>query len=1116
MLGIDVGSMSAKVVLTDPLASKVLHRQYRYHRGQQAATVFDLLTELHGCFNIFGRVQAIMTGSGSVALSPILNAAHVQEVSAVAAAVENDFPEARAAIDLGGQDAKLIVWQTDPVTAHRRRFTNMNEKCAGGTGATLDRIVQKLGLDQRAIRRIAYSPEQVYPVSSKCGIFAETDINSLIKKGIPADACLVSICDAIVRQNLGTLTRGKPIQPPVVLLGGPHAHCPCLCQAWSHQLNKLWKQKHLDRCGVEPHVHIPDDAVFLAARGAILAQPSQSYRNAPSMLPKLDNRDHFITRCKTAAGYEVLSGPGQSQCITIQDDSPCLVKTPYPVIHTSCHQPLEICIGLDAGSTSTKAIAIDKKGTVVARAYRLLQGAPIDSAKSVLHDIGRQIGHDQGKVCSLVVTGYARALLQKVLGADRSIVETVAHAYGARQYSNDTDVILDVGGQDIKVLFLSQGCVEDFRLNTQCSAGNGFYLQNAAERFGLSIDQYAATALSARRMPQFQFGCAIFLEADIVSFQQQGWSPAEILAGLAATLPKNVWEYVVQEPSLGRRGKHFLLQGGAHLNRAVVAAQIDYIRKRVPDAQIRVHPFAGEAGALGAAFFGLHQLPSHSSFSGFDVLEKIQCNIRQDETMRCTHCVKRCQRIEMTVLADQAIQSRFILAPCEKGAVTDPQQLRLVLKQEKDLYSQYPNLVHYHCKNVFAFKAGETTRPAVEPSLTKAAHRLKRLFRPVQRNPVTQIGIPRTLNLWRYAPFFNGYLNTVLSGKAVVRWSPHTSERLWSQGSHYNCADLCFPGKYTLAHVCNLLAKGVDLIFNPALVSLDSSAATHQAAAACPVAMANPDVVKAALTTTEDIFLNSRTPYHAPVLHMNSPDLFDRQLFVFSRSALGASRKRHTQALRHGWNSYTRFYRELQSRAWEALRQLIDQNRVGILFLGHPYHYDPGLNHGVPEQLQKRGYPVFTIESLPRNNVFVSRLFAQDLAEQRVSDPFDIRDVWKHSHCENTNRKIWAAKVAARIPQLAVVDFLSFRCGPDAAVLHVIEQICRCSKTPYFTFHDMDQNSPDGSLNIRIETIDHYLKNYGRRLASGQSPGECQMAVDNATAMNKPVVYHGICQGGRQ
>ncbi|XPS83749.1 uncharacterized protein Dvar_17670 [Desulfosarcina variabilis str. Montpellier] len=364
--------------------------------------MFDLLTELHGHFNIFGRVQAMMTGSGSVALSPILNASYAQEVSAVAAAVENEVPQARTAIDLGGQDAILIVWQTDPGTAHRRRFTNMNKKCAGGSGATLDRIVHKLGLDQRALKRICYSPEQVHPVSSKCGIFAETDINSLIKKGIPADACLVSICDAIVRQNLSTLTRGKPIQPPVVLLGGPHAHCPCLCQAWAYQLNRRWKQEGISSHQAEPRVIVPDDAVFLAARGAILAGRSRLDNSTPSLLAELDDRDHFIRRCATAAGQKVLPGPKQHRCFSIKSDSPCLLKTPYPVIHTRPAHPLEICIGLDAGSTSTKAIAIDKDGTAVARAYRLAQGEPMDSAKSVLHDIGRQVGHDRSKVAARI------------------------------------------------------------------------------------------------------------------------------------------------------------------------------------------------------------------------------------------------------------------------------------------------------------------------------------------------------------------------------------------------------------------------------------------------------------------------------------------------------------------------------------------------------------------------------------------------------------------------------------------------------------------------------------------------------------------------------------------
>lgn len=1092
-LGIDIGSMSVKIVLTDYSGSTVLYQAYRCHQGQQAATFFDMIAEIDERFGVFGEVSVSMTGSGAIRLAPLLHAEYVQEVNAVATAVERDYPEVRAAVDLGGQDAKIVIWQNDPITGQIRRFTNMNEKCAGGTGATIDRVMRKLGIGIVDLAGIKYSPDRVHPVASKCGIFAETDVNSLLKQGVPVQDCAISLFDAITQQNLGTLARGKQVLPPVLLLGGPHVYCPALCQAWEHRLTRLWAT--IGVASLTNVVRAPEDGLFFAARGCILAMRKLANSSDGITLPELGNRTAFLEQC-------VLRDDTCFGEVSIEHRSRQRSLDPSSMNELSCVSILgpatgvtDLFIGLDAGSTSTKGVALDASGQLVAKAYQLSEGTPVDSARLVLNKIADQLGDnlEATRIRSLVVTGYAKDYLQAILDADRSIVETVAHVAGAKEFATDTDVILDVGGQDIKVLFLSEGDVDDFRLNTQCSAGNGFYLQNAALRFGIPVEEYATVAFGAHRIPPFKTGCGVFLESDIVTFQQQGWSAAEILAGLAAVLPRNVWEFVVQEPALARRGRRFLLQGGTHRNLAVVRAQIDYIRQRVPDAIIRVHPFAAEAGAIGAALIGLRDWQAdgcskRSSFVGFAKLATIRCSVRRDESTRCGHCSNQCLRTAVTTSSGDAISKQIILASCEKGETDDPMRVRAFASRQLEFERSHPNYVHLHQSRVFSVdQVTESVAPARPSSIRSLIKGLTIPPRPRRQDPSLLVGLPRTLNMWRYAPFFNAYLRAILPNDARIIWSARTTERLWNAASHYNCVDLCFPGKYAIAHTHDLIEQGVDMIVNPALVTLDSSSASNVGAAACPVAMSNPDLVRAAFTTGSDVFQREQVIYHAPVLHFDNADLFGSELLSFAQSAFRVSRQQHREALARGWDRYGKFYQELRTEATRTLKHIVARNEVGILFLGRPYHYDSGLHHGVPRELQKRGYPIFTIESLPRDVDFLDELFGREIAEGTISDPFDIKDVWKHSLSENSNRKIWAAKVAARIPQLAIVDFLSFRCGPDAAVLHVIERIARCAGTPYFALHDMDQNKPTGSLKIRMETIDHYLRQYQARLvASGR------------------------------
>ena len=302
-------------------------------------------------------------------------------------------------------------------------------------------------------------------------------------------------------------------------------------------------------------------------------------------------------------------------------------KEPWEPAKFTEGEEVEAFVGIDGGSTSTKGVLMDKDGNLLATAYQLSKGNPLADTKDILADLNEQV-EGQGAVLNVRgvgTTGYAKDMLKETLSADVAIVETVAHTKSALHYYKDADVIVDVGGQDIKVIVLREGKVKDFKLNTQCSAGNGYFLQSTAAKFGYSVQEFADVAFEADRLPVFGYGCAVFMETDIVNFQQLGWAKGEIMAGLAKVLPKNIWLYVVAEPNLGKFGTNFILQGGTQHNLAAVKSQYDFIKSKVPDSSVRVHQFTGESGAIGAALEAIRvAAEKDSDFIGLGAAENLE------------------------------------------------------------------------------------------------------------------------------------------------------------------------------------------------------------------------------------------------------------------------------------------------------------------------------------------------------------------------------------------------------------------------------------------------------------------------------------------------------------
>ena len=317
---------------------------------------------------------------------------------------------------------------------------------------------------------------------------------------------------------------------------------------------------------------------------------------------------------------------------------------------------------MDGGSTSTKAVLLSEEGDILCKAYQLSNGNPIQDTIDMFEKLRDQVESQGAKmeVLGVATTGYAKDILKDVLHADVALVETVAHTESAMKFYDDPHVIVDVGGQDIKLIVLKNGRVKDFKLNTQCSAGNGYFLQSTAEGFGLKVEQYADLAFSATSMPVFGYGCAVFMQSDIVNFQRQGWRAEEILAGLAAVLPKNVFLYVASIPNLAALGSRFVLQGGTQNNMAVVKAEVDFIRSSFRSGgrkpEIIVHEHCGESGAIGAAVEAgrLYRNGRRTSFIGLDAVRSITYRTTRNEDTRCYFCKNNCLRTFIDVSTGDA------------------------------------------------------------------------------------------------------------------------------------------------------------------------------------------------------------------------------------------------------------------------------------------------------------------------------------------------------------------------------------------------------------------------------------------------------------------------------
>jgi predicted nucleotide-binding protein (sugar kinase/HSP70/actin superfamily) len=533
-------------------------------------------------------------------------------------------------------------------------------------------------------------------------------------------------------------------------------------------------------------------------------------------------------------------------------------------------------------------------------------------------------------------------------------------------------------------------------------------------------------------------------------------------------------------------GDVFVLQGGTQRNLAAVRAQVQFIRGAFRDSgrepAVHLHPHPAVAGAIGCALLAARRRAEsdESRWIGFEELEKLNYATEQSERTRCRGCGNRCARtilhvqsarpsVESVFTADR--EESIIIAPCERGRASDVQHQRQVRIQEKKREISTPNYA-------LLFESTAFSPPRIAEVMRSMLGREECALEGTESAAQHSICIPRVLNFYSYAPMFIAWFLAMGFREEDIHVSPRTTRAMSSAGTGRATIDPCFPAKICFAHVEALLQTAqrsgkASWLFFPSILRLPSEIADQEDSMTCTVAAVIPEVVNAAYTLELDEFRRHGAEYLHPFLSLATLDAFSTTMAECFMPLLHAPRKTFRRAAEIAWAMQERIMRTMQDQARRTLETLEQEKRLGIVLLGRPYHADRGLNHGVLDALQEMGFPLFTAETLPKDSALLARLFDGENARA-------VRDVWPNPFSENSSRKMWAAKYTARHPNLLPVELSNFKCGHDAPTYSIVREIFQSAGKPLFSFLDLDENTPRNTLNIRLETIRHFLEEWCR------------------------------------
>ena len=1005
-LGLDVGSTTVKAVALDPSDNSVLFTRYQRHNAHQAATVRQLLEEAAGRFPD-ARFRIGVCGSGGRPIAGALGAGYVQEVVANAAAVRALYPQVRTAVELGGQDAKVIFFQYDEAAGKLQASDmRMNGSCAGGTGAFIDEIAALLNVPADAFEQLAARGKTVYSISGRCGVFAKTDIQPLLIQGAERADIALSTFHAIAKQTIGGLSQGLELTAPIIFEGGPLTFNPTLVRVFAERLGLA-----------EGDIVRPEHPETIVARGTAIAVDElyPDGDDALTLAEALERLDRAPVRVESAAGAgrPFFAGDGERDAFLRRHRAE--LRTP---VDATGRKVLRGYIGIDSGSTTSKFVFMDEDERVTDTFYANNQGEPLKVVRQGLLALAEKY-EKLGipiQVLGLGTTGYGEQMLSAAFHADYHTVETVAHARGCRRFFPDATFLLDIGGQDMKAIWLKDGVVTNIMLNEACSSGCGSFLENFASTLGMPVDRVAEAAFRSQAPAELGSRCTVFMNSTIINEQRNGKRPDDLMAGLCRSIIENVFTKVVRIANVAELGDRVVVQGGTFRNFAVLRALEEYLGREVTLA-----PYPGEMGALGAALAVKQEVEAHgyangrcSAFIGFDAVRDF--TYTRESGVLCPHCANHCSR---TILRFPDGGSYVTGNRCDRGAV-------------------------------MAEEAAPAQKAEAVPDLFRLRQQL--LFKQYPVTPVREaqretVGLPRVLEFWDSMPFWSTFFRAL---GYPVKLSHPSSRKQYESGLQYVASDtICFPAKLVHGHVLDLSKQGADRIFLPYILHMPTENKGEKSPYVCPVIMGYSMVVRN-FQSPEDHFPVS---FETPVFHWFTEQDRRRQICRYAAEHCGATREQAEEAYRQGAAAISSFRRTLTEAGEAVIAETEKAGGFAVVLAGRPYHTDPLINHDLSRMFTRRGIPVLTVDSLPG-------LADADLRKSRVEITNDF-----HA------RMLSGAMVTAEKACLEYVQIVSFGCGHDAILSDEIIRLLGegGGKPPLIL--KVDESQAAGSLGIRVQSF---------------------------------------------
>jgi predicted CoA-substrate-specific enzyme activase len=982
-IGLDAGSVSVKLAVLD-VRGNILETRYVRHKGNPLPVAYDLLKSLtrglrepadsrhdkgisqHApAKNSKIELSLSITGSAGKLIAGAFGIKPVNEVVALSYSTKKLYPDVRTAIEMGGEDSKLILLENGTI----REFS-MNSVCAAGTGSFIDQQAERLSLSIEEFSELSLRSEHPPRIAGRCSVFAKSDMIHLQQIATPVEDIVAGLCFAVARNFKGSICKNMELPAPISFQGGVAAN-KGVVRAFTEVLNA-------------DNIIIPEHFAIMPAIGAVLKDMEQGVENSFDV----EDLKLFMESLKDEEqGHKPLRKvSAQRSGVRVQDTelgsdnplfSPLILRGDGGVTERQTPDSrINAYLGIDIGSISTNLAVIDEEGRLLAKRYLMTAGRPIEAVKKGLEEIGGEVG-DKVRICGVGTTGSGRYMIADFVGADIVKNEITAQARAAVEIDPEVDTIFEIGGQDSKYISICNGIIIDFEMNKACAAGTGSFIEEQAEKLGISVkDEFAESAFNSVKPCSLGERCTVFMENSLLSKQQKGAAKEDLTAGLAYSIVQNYINRVVGDRAVGKK---IFFQGGVAFNKSVVAAFENYLNR-----DVIVPPHHDVTGAIGMAIIAkkhmenrpstvgaIHELPV-SSFKGFD-LSKRDYEIK---SFPCKGCDNLCEINRVQVEGEK--EPLYYGSRCEKYDV----------KRKKNSSSGMPDL--------FAER---------EELLTKAHREYEARGKGLGARG-KRIGIPRIFFFHDFIPFWSTLLWEL---GFEVELSGSTNRQIISKGVESILAESCFPHKVAHGHIRDLMEKNVDAVFLPSFINFNPDSESVRSFA-CPYAQTMPYIAGTAF---------GKAGFIKPIIDLERGRQYLINEIHRSLKPFHITKSAIKKALEMSERAQKEFTSAIRKRGAEALENITERT---IVIIGRSYNaFDPGINLEIPKKLASLGVFSVPMDYLPLEHV-------------------DISSKWSNMYWRSGQNILRAAEIIRDNPKLFALYIGNFSCGPDSFIHHFFDE----------------------------------------------------------------------------